>query len=84
MMITREEAVTLLEVTASHMPDGIIAGPHSVVGYTLSGAIRILGRCQTFWVDDGLLSADLPGHGTHVWTLRLKPQPDPWGHPAKA
>lgn len=75
----------LLRVTSANNATGIIGGPHSAVGYTLSGALAMLSRCDPDtlrvenWFRRPALIARLPGFGEHVWYLNLaERKEDPW------
>jgi hypothetical protein len=80
-----KEARTLLTQTSTNNATGIIGGPHSCVGYTLSGALTILERCdertlrKEDWFGRPALLVRLPGFGEHVWYLNLdERKADPW------
>lgn len=84
-MTNVREAEVLLRVTSANNATGIIGGPHSVVGYTLSGALATLSRClpDTIevieWFGRPALRARLVGFGEHVWYLNLaERKDDPW------
>ena len=84
--ITAGQAVDLLTRTSTNNYAGIIAGPHSPVGYTLTGAIRMLKRCDPDMIvicnwrgDIQAIVAQIPGHGAHVWYINLEAKVlDPW------
>lgn len=78
-----EEAAALLRQTAANNATGIIGGPHSIVGYTLSGALAMLERAETIELTQvhghSTLIAHLAGYGDHFWYLNPNSRKeDPW------
>lgn len=80
-----EQAADLLKLTSRNNPTSLVASPRTVTGYSLTGALSILGRCNPhrIWVEhrkgQPILVADLTGHGVHEWYLRMEPPPaNPW------
>lgn len=81
--MTIEEAAALLRQTSTNNATGIIGGPYSVVGYTLSGALSLLQRCTGphlgRYHGHDVLVAYLAGHGDHIWYLNPRSRTeDPW------
>lgn len=72
----------LLARTSARAPGGLIAGPNTAVGYTLTGALRILERADEIalgtWHGARTIQVRTP-QGEHVWILRDRPADlDPW------
>jgi hypothetical protein len=81
--VTKTEVVDLLTRTSTNNRTGLIGGPYSVTGYTLTGALAIVERCEQFervrHRSHDAICGWLAGHGAHIWYLRLDPpKEDPW------
>ena len=76
--ISKAEAIDLLTRTSTNNRTGLIGGPYSVTGYTLSGSINIINQCEKIEASSlrgqEAICAVLPGKGAHVWYLRLEPR----------
>jgi hypothetical protein len=81
-------AAAYLRATSVNNATGLIGGPYTPVGYTLSGALRLLDAAtevyRGYWHGQETVQAVLPT-GEHVWYLRINPpydyDADPWTDP---